>query len=120
MMMIDGLCCRESQAVCLIASFYLVDGGLRHRLPGNLSLGPEVSRRGSLGSDDNGHTTVVSLRADHWFAGLFDRNRPHPARSLLGDHKLEEPSRGFPTSLDCQLLFSRQGVVAPAAGNLDC
>ena len=32
--------------------------------------GQEVSRRGSVGSDDNGHTTVVALRADHWFAGL--------------------------------------------------
>ena len=34
--------------------------------------GQEVSRarRGSVGSDDNGHTTVVALRAGHWFAGL--------------------------------------------------
>ena len=61
--------------------------------------GQEVSRRGSVGSDDNGHTTVVALRADHWFAGLFDRNCPHRARSLLGDHKLEEPSRELPTGL---------------------
>jgi hypothetical protein len=32
--------------------------------------GQEVSRRGSVGSDDNGHTTVVAPRADLWFAGL--------------------------------------------------
>ena len=56
----------------LIISFYLVDRGQRHRLPG-------------------GRTT--GLR------GWFDRNCPHRARSLLGDHKLEEPFRGFPTGL---------------------
>ena len=31
--------------------------------------------------------------------GWFDRNCPHRARSLLGDHKLEEPSRELPTGL---------------------
>ena len=31
--------------------------------------------------------------------GWFDRNSPHRARSLLGDHKLEEPSRELPTGL---------------------
>ena len=32
--------------------------------------GQEESRRGSVGSDDNGHTTVVDIRAGYWFAGL--------------------------------------------------
>ena len=49
--------------VCLIASFYLVDRGLWHRLPGISSLRPAwwSPSRGSVGSDANGHTTVVSL-----------------------------------------------------------
>ena len=29
----------------------------------------------------------------------FDRNRPYRARSLVRDHKLEEPSRELPTDL---------------------
>ena len=31
--------------------------------------------------------------------GWFDRNSPHRARSLLGDRKLKEPSRDFPSGL---------------------
>ena len=31
--------------------------------------------------------------------GWFDRNSPHRARGLLGDRKLEEPPRDFPTGL---------------------
>jgi hypothetical protein len=47
----------------LIAGFYLVDRGLRHRLPGFSSLGRlVVLRRVSAGSGTNGHTAVVVLR----------------------------------------------------------
>ena len=47
----------------LIAEFYLVDRGLRHRLPGFSSLGRlVVLRRVSAGSGTNGHTAVVVLR----------------------------------------------------------
>jgi hypothetical protein len=67
-----------NRSLLSIAGFsYSVDRRLRHRLPGNSSFrtGQEVSHRGSepqstVGSDDSGHTTVVALRADHWFAGL--------------------------------------------------
>ena len=53
--------------------------------------------RGSVGSDANGHTTVVSLLGGHTgLRGWFDRNSPHRARSLLRDRKLEEPPRDFP------------------------
>jgi hypothetical protein len=38
--------------------------------------GQEVSRRGSVGSDDNGHTTVVAIQADHWFADLVRSELP--------------------------------------------
>ena len=64
--------------MCLIASFYLVDTrhGAEAPAAGMLDFsltGQEVSRRGSVGSDDNGHTTVVALRADHWLLRLqFD------------------------------------------------
>ena len=44
----------------LIAGFYLVDRGLRHRLPGFPSLDRlVVLRRVSAGSGTNGHTAVV-------------------------------------------------------------
>jgi hypothetical protein len=55
--------------------------------------GQEVSRRGSVGSDDNGHTTVVALRADPLFAvcgvgsiGIFPRSQwedPSPSLSRV-------------------------------------
>jgi hypothetical protein len=49
--------------VCLIAGFYSVDRGLRHRLPGFSSLDRlVVLRRVSAGSGTNGHTAVVVLR----------------------------------------------------------
>jgi hypothetical protein len=44
----------------------------------------------------------VSLRSDGRIPderGWFDRNCPYRARSLLGDHKLEEPSRELPAGL---------------------
>jgi hypothetical protein len=85
----------------LIAEFYLVDRGLRHRLPGFSSLGrlgvlPQGLRRfryqwAHCGSWPTGR--IPDQR------GWFDRNCPHRARSLLGDHKLEEPSRELPTGL---------------------
>ena len=65
--------------MCLIASFYLVDTrhGAEAPAAGMLDFsltGQEVSRRGSVGSDDNGHTTVVSLRADRWvYYSLMNR-----------------------------------------------
>jgi hypothetical protein len=47
----------------LIAEFYVVDRGLRHRLPGFPSLDRlVVLRRVSAGSGTNGHTAVVVLR----------------------------------------------------------
>ena len=47
----------------MIAEFYLVDRGLRHRLPGFLSLDRlVVLRRVSAGSGTNGHTVVVVLQ----------------------------------------------------------
>jgi hypothetical protein len=47
----------------LIAEFYLVDRGLRHRLPGFSSLDRRLSlRKVSAGSGTNGHTAVVALR----------------------------------------------------------
>jgi hypothetical protein len=85
----------------LIAEFYLVDRGLRHRLPGFSSLGrlgvlPQGLRRlrhqwAHCGSCPTGR--IPDER------GWFDRNCPHRARSLLGDHKLEEPSRELPSGL---------------------
>ena len=85
----------------MIAEFYLVDRGLRHRLPGFSSLNRRLSlRRVSAGSGANGHTAVVALRGrTPGERGWFDRNCPHRARSLLGDHKLEEPSRDLPSGL---------------------
>ena len=57
-------------------------------------------RRVSAGSGANGHTAVVALRGrTPGERGWFDRNCHHRARSLLGDHKLEEPSRDLPTGL---------------------
>ena len=49
--------------MCLIASFYLVNRGLWHRLPGISGFGPAwwSPSRASVGSDANGHTTVGSL-----------------------------------------------------------
>ena len=85
----------------MIAEFYLVDRGLRHRLPGFSSLNRRLSlRRVSAGSGTNGHTAVVALRGrTPGERGWFDRNCPHRARSLLGDRKLEEPSRELPSGL---------------------
>ena len=52
----------ETERGCLIAEFYLVDRGLRHRLPGFSSLNRRLSlRRVSAGSGANGHTAVVAL-----------------------------------------------------------
>ena len=57
-------------------------------------------RRVSAGSGANGHTAVGALRGrTPGERGWFDRNCPHRARSLLGDRKLEEPSRELPTGL---------------------
>ena len=62
-------------------------------IPPRLSL-----RRVSAGSGANGHTAVVALRGrTPGERSWFDRNCPHRARSLQGDHKLEEPSRELPT-----------------------
>ena len=60
----------------LIAEFYLVDRGLRHRLPGFSSLNRRLSlRRVSAGSGTNGHTAVVALRGrTPGERGWFDRN----------------------------------------------
>ena len=60
----------------LIAEFYLVDRGLRHRLPGFSSLNRRLSsRRVSAGSGANGHTAVVALRdRTPGERGRFDRN----------------------------------------------
>ena len=60
----------------LIAEFYLVDRGLRHRLPGFSSLNRRLSlRRVSAGSGTNGHTAVVALRGrTPGELGRFDRN----------------------------------------------
>ena len=56
--------------------------------------------RASVGSDADGHTTVGYLWVEHRSArGWFDRNSPHRARGLLGDRKLEDPPRDFPTGL---------------------
>jgi hypothetical protein len=49
---------------CLIASFYLVDRGLWRRLPA------DGFSRGSVGSDANGHTTVVSLLSGTQVCGV--------------------------------------------------
>jgi hypothetical protein len=48
----------------LIAGFYLVDRGVVAPAAGNLELRPVwwSLSRSSVGSDTNGHTTVVSLR----------------------------------------------------------
>ena len=63
-------------AYYLIAEFYLVDRGLRHRLPGFSSLNRRLSlRRVSAGSGTNGHTAVVALRGrTPGELGRFDRN----------------------------------------------
>jgi hypothetical protein len=48
----------------------------------------------------NGHTAVVALRGrTPGERGWFDRNCPHRARSLLGDHKLEKPPPELPSGV---------------------
>ena len=64
----------------LIASFYLVDRGLWHRLPGISGFGTGLLflSRASVGSDANGHTTVGSLWVEHRSAGLVRSNGSVP------------------------------------------
>ena len=55
----------------LIARFYLVDRGLRHRLPGVSSLDRPGGRPvGAPGSGTNGHAAVVALRGGPLVCGV--------------------------------------------------
>ena len=93
---------RVRQNGCLIASFYLVDRGLWHRLPGISGFGPACC------SSVTGprrfrcrwaHYGRLPMGGAQVCGGWFDRNSPHRARGLLRDRKLEEPPRNFPTGL---------------------
>ena len=84
----------------MIAEFYLVDRGLRHRLPGFSSMGLS-SRRVSAGAP----TPMVTLRGRPYGSdsrmsevGSIGIN-PHRARSLLRDRNLEEPLEISPRAI---------------------